>query len=162
MLQCAVFPHNPVHHTLRSLLLFMHFFLVNRTSKSQLKHGPKTTGFFALFTVKPKRVKTCLRQGASSGALRGRFRRGPLTSRRGGGVAASPQSPVHWSGPVYWHMTQPVHTVLPRAARAQPYKSPAFDGSRFGGIAALSLNKNCRRRDILPSRLRRLHVQLFG
>ena len=30
VLQCAVFPHTPVHHTLRSLLLFLfYFFLVN-------------------------------------------------------------------------------------------------------------------------------------
>ena len=30
--------------------------------------------------------------------------------------------PVHCcSGPVYWHMTQPVHTVLARATRAQPH-----------------------------------------
>ena len=27
--QCAVFPHTPAHRTLRSLLLFFHFFLVN-------------------------------------------------------------------------------------------------------------------------------------
>ena len=38
--------------------------------------------FLAL--VKTKRVKPCLRQGASSGALRGRLRRAPLTSRGGG------------------------------------------------------------------------------
>ena len=34
--------------------------------------------------VKPNRLKTCLRQGASSGALRGCLRQGPLASREGG------------------------------------------------------------------------------
>ena len=29
VLQCTVFPHTPAYHTLRSLLLFFHFFLVN-------------------------------------------------------------------------------------------------------------------------------------
>ena len=83
--------------------------------------------------VTPNRAKTGLRQGDSSGALRGRLRRAPLISRGGAEVAAkprpvwaSPKPPVHWSGPVYWHMTQPVHTVLARATRAQPYHLP-FD-----------------------------------
>ena len=97
VLQCAVFPHTLVYHTVRSLLLLFQFFLVNLRAPPKLlmKHGPKTTCFLAL--AKPNRVKTCLRQGASSGALRGRLRRGPLTSL--GGPA------------VHWHMTQPVRTV---------------------------------------------------
>ena len=40
--------------------------------------------------------------------------------RATGGAAKSPKRPMHWSGPVYWHMTLPVHTVLARATRAQP------------------------------------------
>ena len=103
---CAVFPHAPVHHTLRSLLLFFSFFLGQSTTKLPLKHGPKTTYRFAL--GKPNRVKTALRQDASSGALRGPLRRGPLISPGGAGVAAkpglvpaSPKPPVHWLGPVY-------------------------------------------------------------
>ena len=87
MLQCAVFPHAPVHHTLRSPLLFFPFSLNQSTIILPLKHGRKTTYFLTL--VKPNRVKTCLRQGASSGALRGCFRRGPLTSRGRAGVAGS-------------------------------------------------------------------------
>ena len=39
----------------------------------------KSTTFLAL--VKPNRVKSCPRKSASSGALRGRLRRDPLTSR---------------------------------------------------------------------------------
>ena len=66
------------------------FFLSQPTTKLHFKYGPKTTCCLAL--VKPKRVKTCLRQGASIGALRGRLRRAPLTSRgegRGHGFAVT-------------------------------------------------------------------------
>ena len=51
-----------------------------------------------------------------------RLQRDPRGGGAGGpGVAAKPRPPVHWSVPVYWHMTQPVHTVLAKATRAQPY-----------------------------------------
>ena len=105
----------PYFRTLLSIIHFARFcyfpiFLSQSTTKLPLKHGPNKTYFSAL--VKPNRVKTGLRQGASSGVLRGRLRRVPLTSRGGAGVAA---------GPVYWHMTQAVHTVLAGATRAQAY-----------------------------------------
>ena len=116
--------HSCPSNTTLAFALFS-FFLSQSTTKLTLKHRPKTTYFLAI--VKPNRVKTWLQQGASSGALRGRLRWGPYTSRGGPGVAAklrpvpaSPNPPVHWSGPVYWHMTQPVHTVQARATRAQP------------------------------------------
>ena len=113
----------PYSRTLLSITRFARFcsssvFSWSSTTKLHLKHGPKTTYFLAL--VKPKRVKTCLRQGVSSGALGGRLRRGPRTSRGVAGVAASPRPPVHWSGRVCRRMTQPVYTVLARATRAQP------------------------------------------
>ena len=66
VLQCAVFPHTPVHHTLRSLLLFFHFFLVNIPPKLPLKHGPNTTQFFSSSEAKPR--ENVPPQGASSGA----------------------------------------------------------------------------------------------
>ena len=50
-----------------------------------LSDEPKSLIFYAL--VKPNCVKKGLRRGASSGALRGRLRRGPLTSRGGAMVA---------------------------------------------------------------------------
>ena len=48
----------------------------------RLRFESKSRTVLAL--VKSNRVKSCFRQGASSGALRGRLRRGPLTSREGG------------------------------------------------------------------------------
>ena len=63
----------------------------------------------------------------------GCLQRGTLTSRGGARVAAkprpvpaSPKPPLHWSGPVNWHTTQPVHTVLARVTRAQPYQKSIF------------------------------------
>ena len=50
----------------------------------RLKHGPKTTSAYCSSLVRPKRGKTCPRQGASSRALRERLRRSLLTSRGGG------------------------------------------------------------------------------
>ena len=102
VLLCAVFPHTPVHHTLRSLFLFSYSFLNQfATTKKPSKHGPTTTYLLAL--VRPKRVQARLRQGASIGAFRGCLRRVPLNSRGGAGVAASPPPPVHYSGPVLAH-----------------------------------------------------------
>ena len=46
-----------------------------------LSDEPESLIFYAL--VKPNRVKKRLPRGASSGALQGRLRRGPLTSRGG-------------------------------------------------------------------------------
>ena len=116
--KCRIPAHScPSYASLAFALLV--FLLSQSTTKFHLKHDPKMTHFLAL--VKPKREKTCVRQGASSGTLRGRFRRPPLTSRGRPRVAASPRPPMHCSGPVYWHITQPVHTVLARATRAQPY-----------------------------------------
>lgn len=60
-------------------------------------------------------------QAASSGAFRGHLRRSPLTSRVGSKVAASPL-PVPCSTPVYWHLTQPVHTVLAELPGPSPRK----------------------------------------
>ena len=112
---CRISAHSCPSYTSLAFALFA--FFLQSTTNLPLKHGPNTTYFLAL--VKPNRVKTCLR-------------RVPLTSRGEAGVAAKPrpvsakQPPVHWSGPVYWHMTLPVHTVhtvLARAIRAQPYHS---------------------------------------
>ena len=71
-----------------------------------------------LALVKPNRLETCLRQGCSSG---------PSSSVGGGGVTAKPR-PVSAStetvlclGPVYWHRTQPVYTVLARATSVLPF-----------------------------------------
>ncbi|CAB1106756.1 unnamed protein product [Ectocarpus sp. CCAP 1310/34] len=61
--------------------------------------GPKSLIFFAL--VKPNRVQKRLRRGASSGALRGRLPRGPLTSRGGPMVAAAPRPRGFAAPPVY-------------------------------------------------------------
>ena len=113
VLQCAVFPHTPVHHTLRSLFKFalFSFFLRQSTTKLPLKHGPKTTHFLALLSINSESKSPS--GGASGGP--------PLPA--GGGVATKPRPVSHWSGPVYWHMTQPVdtvYTVLARATRAQP------------------------------------------
>ena len=66
------------------------FFLGQAITILHLKHASRTTYYLALVT--PKRIKTCLRQDASSGALRGPLGRGPLTSRgvgRGRGEAAT-------------------------------------------------------------------------
>ena len=65
VLQCAVFPHTPVHDTLARFCSFS-FFPSQSTTKLPFKHGPKTT--YSLALVKPNRVKACLRQGASSAA----------------------------------------------------------------------------------------------
>ena len=119
VLQCAVFPHTSAHHTLRSLLLFFHFSLVKIYHQVDFETRSKNKLFLAL--VKPNPVKTCLRQGASSGPPSPAGRGGVAAKPRP--VSASPKPPVHWSGPVYWHMTQPVHTVLARATRAQPYSA---------------------------------------
>ena len=83
VLQCAVFPHNPVHHTLRSLLLFMHFLLRQSTTKSYLKHGPTTTYFLASSEAKTcKKVPSVRRlQRGPSGATPA----GPPCQRGGGG-----------------------------------------------------------------------------
>ena len=87
------------------------------------------------------RVNDSDAKSRKNGPPAGRLQRGPPGAppagpphQPGGGrgrgeprpVWASPKPPVHWSGPVYWHMTQPVHTVLARATRAQPYHLP-FD-----------------------------------
>ena len=96
----------PIHHTLRSLLLF-HYFSQSIYYRIAFQMVQKRRMLFVL--VKPKRVKTCLRQGPSSGAPQERLRRPPLTSRGSTGVAASPRPPLHWQGPMYWHMKQPVH-----------------------------------------------------
>ena len=118
---CRISAHSCPSHTSVAFALFS-FFRSQSTTKFPLNTVQKRRTFFTL--VKPNRVKPCLRQGASSGALRGRLRRGPLTSRgnRGRSEAAtgSPKPPVHWSSPVYWHMTQPVYSVLARATMAQP------------------------------------------
>ena len=60
----------------------------------RLRFESKSTTFLAL--VKPNRLKPCLRQDASSGVLRGRFRQAPLTSRGGSMVAASPRPNPGW------------------------------------------------------------------
>ena len=96
---CRISAHSYPSYTSLAFALFI--FLSQATAKLFLKLGRTTAYFLAL--VKPNRVKTCLRQGASNGPLRGRLRRSPLTSR-GPGVAASPRpvsaspkTPVHWS-----------------------------------------------------------------
>ena len=108
VLQYAVIPNTPVH-TLRSPLLFSHF--PQSTTKLPLIHGPKATYFSNCSETKSRK----------NGPPAGRLQRAPHQPG-GGGVAAkprpvsaSPKRRVHWSGPVYWHMTQPVHTVLVRA-----------------------------------------------
>ena len=118
VLQCAVFPHTPVHHALCSLLLFLHFFLGQSATKLHLKKGPKTTSFFSPSEAKTR--KTVPTAGRLQRGLPGASPAAPLTSRGRSGVATKPRPPMHWSGPVYWHMTQPVHTVLARATSAQP------------------------------------------
>ena len=45
---------------------------------------------------RPNREKTCLR-------------RGPLVSRGGAGGRGFDAKPMHCSGPVHWHLMQPVH-----------------------------------------------------
>ena len=59
------------------------------TQELPLKRDPKST--LALEQVKPTGLKTCLRQSASSGALCGRLRQGPLTSRGGAMVLGLPR-----------------------------------------------------------------------
>lgn len=98
------------------------FSLVDQsTTKFPWKRGLHSRYIFAL--VRPNGVKTGLRQGASSRALRGRLRRAPPPPA-GGGARGSKASlrPVHCSGPMYWHLSQPAHTVLAQATRAPPYK----------------------------------------
>ena len=53
VLQCPVFPHTPVHHTLCPLFKFspLSFFLCQSTTKLPLKLGPKTTSFLALLSI---------------------------------------------------------------------------------------------------------------
>ena len=77
----VVSPHTPVPPYLVHFCRLFSLFLSQSTAKFPSKHGPKSTYFLAL---RPNRVKTCSWQGAPSGALRGRLRRGPLTNREGG------------------------------------------------------------------------------
>lgn len=73
---------------------FVRFFLFSTYHPIALEASPKINLFSAL--VKPNRVKACARQGAPSGALRGRLRRAPLASRGGAGVASSPKQRTLW------------------------------------------------------------------
>ena len=89
VLQCAVFPHTPAHHTIirfARFCSFFSFFLRQSTTKLDLKHDPKTAYFLAL--VKPKREKTCLRQGASGGTPL------PAGRRQGSWLRRDHQRPV--------------------------------------------------------------------
>ena len=103
---------------------FSFFFFL---SQFPLKHNPNTTYILAL--LNSNRVKTCPQQGAPAGSSRAPPAGPPYQpgGRRGRGYAAAgfglPKPPGHGSGPVHWHMTQPVHTVhivLARATRASP------------------------------------------
>ena len=72
-LQCAVFSHTPAHHTLRSLLRFLHFFLV--------KLPPNCTCAFDTWSkndvfFSPSEAKT-----HKNVPPPGRLQRSPLTSR---------------------------------------------------------------------------------
>ena len=82
---CSSIPYTPVSPY---ILFAFSSFLVNLSSLTQtllLRYVLKPTCFSAL--AKLNCVKTYLRQGAPSGALRGRLRRDPLTSW--GGAAAT-------------------------------------------------------------------------
>lgn len=157
---------------LRSILTPCPHFVVSplcRQPTTQLKlipsskYYPQTTCCLALLfmVVKPNRVQTGLRRGASSGGtscgasspaggrdrfrlclnsallfgssalasdggLREHLRRGPLTSRGKSRLhrhrLGFAEAGHYCSGPVYWHLTQPVHVVLAAAlnTRAQP------------------------------------------
>lgn len=95
----------PYQHALCPLFLTVNL-LLYYTTELPLRGGPTST--YCLALVKPNRVKASLRQGASSGDLRGCLWRSPLTSQGG---PVSPET-VHQhlcSEPVYWYLMQPVH-----------------------------------------------------
>lgn len=54
VLQCTIFPHTPVHHTLCSLLLFFHFSLGKSATKSHLK-CPKNDVLFSSGEAKTRK-----------------------------------------------------------------------------------------------------------
>ena len=109
VLQCAEFPHTPVHHTLhtvRSLWLLLQVFLSQSTTKLHLffETWSKNVAIFC-----SSEATTCKNVPPA-----GRFHRGPPVPPPAGhphqpgggaGFAAWPRPPVHRSGPVYWHMT---------------------------------------------------------
>ena len=102
--------------TVKHIVHFVSVFLVAKcTTQWPTRHETKSTCFVDL--VKPKQAASgrALPAGPSGGAS------GEAPSPAGGAQGSRPKPPVHWSGPVYWHMTLPVHTVLARATRAQPY-----------------------------------------
>ena len=94
------------------------FFLVNQpaTTKLDLKHGPKTTYFLAL--VKPKRIKTCLRQGAPSGVL------------VGSSVLAYHAASIYCTG---WSHQGP----------ALLFPETEFSNTEFGHQESISINSSC-------------------
>ena len=77
--------------------------------------------------VKPNRVKKRLRRGASSGALRGRLRRGPLTSRGGAVVAASPRHQCTEKTQETDCLAAASFLGLARSASPQPYHVPGLE-----------------------------------
>ena len=140
---CRISAHSCSSYTSLAFALFILLFPSQSTTKLPLKYGPNTTYFLAL--VKPNRAETCLRQGNSSGALRGRLRRVPFTSRGGGrgrGEAATglgfAETTSALVGSSDWQMTLPVHAVLARANRAQTYYFPEMIRLELGKHASLT------------------------